>query len=472
MRKSKLPVSILPTSSRLLGTIFMIFASLFLPHPACPATKTDAGYQIAARTGFVSNPIFQGKTYLEQWGDDSNPSIILVHGLGDNGARDWRFLAPLLAKSFHVITFDLPGFGRSGKFNELYSPDNYARFIDWLAAAYAKKPFILIGHSMGGVIALTYATIHPDNLSQLVLIDAAGILHPASFSKSLIDNYKPNWWSHLIPDTGQLNKLLGFGIEDLDGVQEAIDLILSTGFTRRTFLGEDPNKIAGLAMGQKDFSGLLEKVTMPTLIVWGENDDIAPLRTGKMLASLLPSAQLEIIPDSKHVPMLDASARLNEIIWNSVTNHQTPAASSKHIDYGENIVKEERCDKQAERYYSGRYVNLSINECRHTTIENAKITHLKITNSSVTIYNSEIGGGETALEAFDSTVFATATKLYADIPVYVDDSRLDFAGVSITANKQAFKSNSPFYVTFSLCTVTSPQFSGYRHGVYKISGTE
>ena len=273
-------------------------------------------------------------------------------------------------------------------------------------------------------------------------------------------------------DTRHRTTQQGFGIEDLDGVQEAIDLILSTGFTRRTFLGEDPNKIAGLAMGQKDFSGLLEKVTMPTLIVWGENDDIAPLRTGKMLASLLPSAQLEIIPDSKHVPMLDASARLNEIIWNSVTNHQTPAASSKHIDYGENIVKEERCDKQAERYYSGRYVNLSINECRHTTIENAKITHLKITNSSVTIYNSEIGGGETALEAFDSTVFATATKLYADIPVYVDDSRLDFAGVSITANKQAFKSNSPFYVTFSLCTVTSPQFSGYRHGVYKISGTE
>jgi pimeloyl-ACP methyl ester carboxylesterase len=454
------------------SAILFAVVLISLPQPAWPAAGAGAENHIAARTQFVRNPVFQGKMYLEQWGDDSKPSIILIHGLGDNGATDWRYLAPLLARSFHVIAFDLPGFGRSAKFNELYSPDNYARLVDWLAATYAQKPFILIGHSMGGVIALAYATTHPHNLKQLVLIDAAGILHPASFSKSLIDNYKPTWWSHLIPDTAQLNRLLGFGIEDFYGVPEAIDLVLSTGFTRRTFLGEDPAKIAGLAMVQKDFSGLLDQVTMPTLIVWGADDDIAPLRTGKMLAALLPHARLEIIPESKHVPMLDATAELNNIIWNTLTNPQTLAASAKHGDYGDSYTKEERCDRQTERYYSGRYDRLIINACRHITIENAKINHLQITNSSVTIYNSEIGGGAKALEASASTVFATATRFYGDIPVYADGSRLDFAGVTITARKQAFESKSPFYVTFSLCSVTSPQFSGYRHGVYRISPDE
>ena len=410
--------------------------------------------------------------YLEQWGDDSKPSIILVHGLGDNGAKDWRYLAPLLAGSFHVITFDLPGFGRSAKFNDLYSPDNYARLVDWVAANYARTPFILIGHSMGGVIALDYATTHPHKLKLLVLIDAAGILHPAAISKSLMDNYKPTWWSHLIPDSAQLNKLLGFGIEDFYGVPLAIDLILSTEFTRRTFLGEDPAKIAGLAMVQKDFSGLLDQVSMPTLIIWGADDEIAPLRTGKILAALLPHARLEIIPESGHVPMLDATAPLNKIIWNAVTDPKTLVASARHSDYGDSYTKEERCDRQAERYYSGRYDRLIINGCRHVAIEHAKINHLEITNSSVTIYDSEIGGGGKALEASASTVFATAAKFYGDIPVYTDDSRLDFAGVTITARKQAFESKSPFYVTFSLCSVTSPQFSGYRHGVYRISAGE
>jgi len=226
-------------------------------------------------------------------------------------------------------------------------------------------------------------------------------------------------------------------------------------------------------MVQKDFSGLLERVTLPTLIVWGARDTIAPLRTGKMLVSLLPDARLEIIPESGHVPMLDARVPLNKIIWEAVTNTRSPAARSKHPVYDDdNNAKDERCDKQTERNYSGRFKRLVINDCRYVTIENAEIDYLQVTDSTVAIYDSKVGAGAKALIARGSTVFATATKFNADIPLYVDASRLDFAGVAIKANKQIFKSKLQSYAIFSLCTLESPQSSGYRHGVYQIPVTE
>ncbi|WP_455211364.1 alpha/beta fold hydrolase [Kaarinaea lacus] len=439
-----------------------------------PAVQTNQDEQTtSAQSELVINPVFKGEAYVEQWGNKSNPSIILVHGLGHNGAKDWQHLAPVLSKKFRVIAFDLPGLGRSSKMNELYSPDNYARFIDWVAAKYAKNPFILAGHSMGANIALNYAALHPNKVKQLILMDAAGILHRTSFSKHLIDDFKPVWWTELIPSSEQLTEMLGFGIEDYDKFPFAINMILNTSFGRNRFLGGDPIKIAGLAMVQKDYSGLLEQVTMPTLLIWGGKDTIAPLRTGKLLAARLPNATLQIIPEAQHVPMMQTPERLNDIVWNAVTSpsHNNDKASNKshQLVSGSEQAKTEICHKKQEGYYSGRFEQLIINDCKHITIENAKIDYLEVNDSSVTIYNSEIGNGEKALYANGSTVFATATTFSADVPLYAHNSRFDFAGVDIIAKKTVFESKAKTYLTFSVSTVQSPHHFGQVHGVYVLS---
>ena len=429
----------------------------------------------AVQSQFVQNPVFKGNAYLEQWGDPANPSVILVHGLGHNGAKDWQKLAPVMSRNFHIITFDLPGLGRSSKANELYSPDNYARFIHWVAANYAQKQFILIGHSMGANIALNYAALHPEKVNQLILMDAAGILHRTSFSKHLIDDFKPAWWMNLIPSTEQINQMLGFGIEDYDKFPYAIDIILNTGFGRNRFLGGDPIKIAGLAMVQKDYSGLLEHVTMPTLLIWGSEDTIAPLRTGKLLAARLPNAKLEIIPQAQHVPMMQTPEQLNKIVWNAVTTppqyaHRADSKNhSSQIDSIPSQRKSEFCHHQQERYYSGYFEQLILNDCKHITIENANIDYLEANNSSVTIYNSNIGSGEKALFANGSVIFATATTFRADVPLHAHDSRFDFAGVDVIAKKSVFTSREKTYLTFSLSTVQSPQQFSQAHGVYVLS---
>lgn len=447
------------------GLISFFILFTLLPCVSSATDSSDANFT-SSRSEFLINPVFHDKLYVEQWGNEKNPAIVLVHGLGENGARDWQYLAPELAKSFYVITFDLPGFGRSAKNNELYSPNNYAKVIDWLASRFIRKPFVLVGHSMGGVIALTYATKHRDRLKQLILVDTTGILFSASFSKSLLKKSKPSLWRDLLTNLDEMDNPFNFSMEDINGVPEAIDFALSTKITRKIFLGANPTRISGLAMVQKNFSGLLENMNVPTLIVWGDGDNIAPIRTAKLLDYLLPHSSLVILPGSGHTPMLDVTEAFNTLIVNTVMHPKIPINDSKEeenkINHG--IVQ---CNHQSNIHYSGKFSLLTIKSCHKVTIENATISHLIISDSSVSIMRSHIGDGKKGMEVDDSNVSATATTLSGDIAVTVDNSRLDFAGVSINAKQKAFSTTTAYKAMFSLCSISSPEFTGYRHGIYQ-----
>lgn len=446
--------------------ILLIQFICFLVPSVTSASENINSVPVSPKTQIIRNPIFNDKMYIEQWGDSNKPAIMLIHGLGDNGARDWRYLAPVLAKSFYVITFDLPGFGRSEKNNELYSPDNYAKVIEWLSDRFIKKPFTIVGHSMGGVIALTYATNHPEQLKQLILVDTIGVLFSAAFSKNLLNNSRLSWWKQFITNTSEGENPLGFSMEDIEGVPEAIDFALSTQPTRKIFLGSDPSKIAGLAAVQKNFSGLLEKMMVPTLLVWGGKDTVAPVRIGKTLDFLLPNSRLVEIVGARHVPMLESTELFNNLIVNA-TNKTEFEKSNWITEHSGNNNRNEICNKQANAHYSGEYAHLDIRNCHDVIIENAKIAHLTISESSVSVTNSEIGDGNKALEIIDSMLIATATTISGNIPIQVENSRLDLSGVFITAKKQAIKTLSSYKAMFSLCKISSPEFSGYRHGVFQ-----
>jgi pimeloyl-ACP methyl ester carboxylesterase len=452
--------------------LLRLFLGLFVASvlPLCLVVNALAD-EPSPNTFFAVDPVFSSRTYIEQWGDPGNPPVMLVHGLGDNAARDWRHLAPALAENFYVITFDLPGFGRSEKYNALYTPDSYARFVAWVVDEYVEGPFALIGHSMGGTIALNYASGHADRLTRLVLIDAAGVLHRTAFTKHLIDDLKlpGNNTDEPADNLEALNDLLGFSLEDIDRYPAALDAVLRSPVMRGTLLGGDPRMIAGLAIVQHNFSGKLRKVTVPTLVIWGGEDDVTPLRTGRLLAHRLPSARLEVIKGVGHLPMYESTRRLNQLVLDEL-NSSTDRYPTEPVErVFTNTAEIETCDGENNRYISGRYTRVTIVNCKRVLIEDSQIDELTIRNSSVEIMTSIIGGGEVAVEVKDSMLMATATDFTADRPVLVSGSRLDLAGVRIVARDKPFQIGARSTVLFSVSNVRTPEYAKHVHGVFYLS---
>ncbi|MBU3918119.1 alpha/beta hydrolase, partial [bacterium] len=276
----------------------------------------------------VEEPIFEGNFYLEESGKQNPINVVLCHGTGNLGAKIWKDLIPELEKKYHVFAFDLPGFGRSDKNNELYSPENYTYFLKWFIDTHMKGKVYLVGHSMGGAIALYYAGKYPDNLDRLILIDAAGILHRAAFTNNILEGYlsgelKVGNQDLLERPLKGLKYLVKSTIETFDEkfMPDNMKQPLHLSTFRQKVLKGDPIKISGMALIHADFGQIIDHVKVPTYLIWGEKDSIAPVRTAKILAANIPETYLKIMPGLEHSPMLDHPDRFNEQVLKYLSDY-------------------------------------------------------------------------------------------------------------------------------------------------------
>ncbi len=111
------------------------------------------------------------KLSVRHSGDPSKPVIILLHGIAASG-EDWRKVLPYLESDYHCITIDLLGFGTSPKPQWLsYTMENHMRSLSYtLKKLHLGSPFVLIGHSLGSLLAARYANEHEANISRLLLL--------------------------------------------------------------------------------------------------------------------------------------------------------------------------------------------------------------------------------------------------------------------------------------------------------------
>ena len=213
--------------------------------------------------------------------------VVLLHGLGGS-TRWWTRNFDALAARHLVAAVDLVGFGRNRRFLGLPAVLPPVEEVSALLARWLEtfaEPVHLVGHSMGGQLAIALAAARPDLVRSLLLVSAAGMpfqLDPRPHVRSLPRSLRP----------------------------AAIARVLVPDVLRA---GPASVAIAGTRVLLGDLRESLHALRVPALLVWGEHDPLVPLVYGEAMQRAIESSRLVVIPRAAHVPMWDAPETFNRI---------------------------------------------------------------------------------------------------------------------------------------------------------------
>jgi pimeloyl-ACP methyl ester carboxylesterase len=213
--------------------------------------------------------------------------IVLVHGLSES-TRLWYRNIPELSRHYRVYLIDLPGFGAMRKAHRHFNLQQSSSWLDdWMQAVGLKEAH-LVGHSMGGYVVMALAVLQPQKVKRLVLVDSIGIpfnrpvrqlVYPAL--KSIVKT-TPAFWPCINYDYLRAGPIM---VERV--AQQIVRL---------------------------DATSIIMSVHTPTLIIWGENDDLVPLASGRLLHEQIAGSRLFIIPQTNHFGMFEQPAAFNHAL--------------------------------------------------------------------------------------------------------------------------------------------------------------
>ena len=248
-------------------------------------------------------PTAAGLYYFAHGADDlTRPPVVLIHGAGGHHLY-WPPQVRRLPRQ-RMFAIDLPGHGKSQGVGS-HSIDDYADQVVAFLKALKFSQAVLIGHSMGGAIALQAALDAPRRVIGLGLIGSAARLrvNPALL-QAAADPAKGPDVAHMITEYS-FSPAAG-GRLKATAEQRMLE-------TRLSVLYGD--LLACDAFESPDLAG---RISVPTLIVFGEQDKMVPLQGGRGLQEQIPGAQLELLPDAGHMVMLEQPDRvaglLNEFL--------------------------------------------------------------------------------------------------------------------------------------------------------------
>ena len=243
----------------------------------------------------------QSLVYLERQG--SGETIVLIHGFGGN-KDNWLDFVRHLPPEYRVIALDLPGHGDNPRLTDkIYSVEYLTASVAQAVDALGLQAFHIVGSSMGGYISIVYTARHPERIKTLCLYDNAGLLdvspHPSDLQTALSLGNNP-----LIPRTREgYDELMHYVFYRQPFIPWPItsflaDFAVASGpFYQKIWFDIDAHPI--------DLMPLLPTITAPTLVVWGDRDRILHVSTTEILKHALPAADVVIMKDCGHVPMLE-----------------------------------------------------------------------------------------------------------------------------------------------------------------------
>ncbi len=212
------------------------------------------------------------------------PAVLILHGWGSKSEK-WQKAGELLAeKGLKVIIPDLPGFGKTQKPAESWDLDRYSDFIKKLSASLNLEKFYLLGHSFGGAVAVRFSLSYPESVKKLFLAAAACLRKKTLKKRILIGISKIFGFFSFLPFYSFFKKVF------YKFIVRKSDYPYYSGIMKETYLK---------AIGE-DLSEKLNLIKIPTVIIWGEDDDVTPIKDARFLEQKIKNSKLMVIPGTGH----------------------------------------------------------------------------------------------------------------------------------------------------------------------------
>lgn len=236
------------------------------------------------------------------------PHIVFLHGLGGS-LTTWALNLPAFAGRFRICALDFVGAGESGKPDIPYSVDALtdflAHFLEALGADWQRVN--LVGHSLGGAVALEFAGRYPERVERMVLVDSAGL-------GSEIDDT----FLHLVhsePSPEHIRQELACFFANADLIQPSL---IEQIYQQRRQSGAQKALLATADAAFKDgrqqidFRSTLATINQPVLLIWGAVDEVVSV-THAQKAMDMANVQVNVFADCAHCPHIEQSERFNEV---------------------------------------------------------------------------------------------------------------------------------------------------------------
>ncbi len=303
------------------------FGAMLMTAPFAPSQPTTTAHPLRidldafdARKKTVALSNGETLAYIDM-GKESGPTVVLIHGYTDS-ARDWVPLLPYLSKDFRLILVDIRGHGKSSKPECCYSRLDFAYDIKLLLDAQHIDRAAIVGHSLGSLVAQTFAEYWPERTSRVVLISSTGGVRPGSTNKPPAFDFAASirqlkepieadspfmiaWWDSPTPvDPDFIRRER----EDAAAIPLRVWLaVLDQGLAVST------GGLAGTS-GYYDIQSTLPRLKAPTLLIWGSKDPIMEPAMRKTLREALPHAQVKIFEGLGHNPFWEAPEAVAKVL--------------------------------------------------------------------------------------------------------------------------------------------------------------
>jgi pimeloyl-ACP methyl ester carboxylesterase len=257
----------------------------------------------------------------------SGPPVVFVHGLSGSWQNWLENLPHFAAAGYRAIALDLPGFGASPMPEWEITIPAYGRLVDEFCRLLNLHSTALVGNSMGGLIAAETAIDEPRWIDHLVLVSAAGISHARLRRRPVAAG---------TPAIRMVNSLMlrlsraalrrpairraAFGgtFRHPDAIRP--ELLYEFAVPKASAPGALP---ATVALAGYDFLDRLERIAVPTLLIWGRDDVVVPASDAPGYRERISGAQLHVFEDCGHAPMAERPVRFNRLVESFVAPDRT-----------------------------------------------------------------------------------------------------------------------------------------------------